>query len=597
MRSERMNKSLRHRYARVLSVLALPVLSVTASTQILFEDDFESANNGASSLPATGSYVVYKAETISLSDQSPGATHPAGKVLRLDRSSHLRTGHRRAAGRFERPATAGEQLRLDFDLRLEKGSALQFGLGSSEGGIPMGPDRFHSVIVSLSETGAVSVYDGSKYQPVPGLSFAPGKWHHCALEFQVGSDHIILSIGPKRAVIHGPFARGIAAIGIVEELFVSTAGDEVRGAFDNIRAAIVENPALTALPVFGRIIWTQSEMPFIRKGPKGGISGVGMCAAEGKIYFAGGFFGKDAFGDGTGELNGKTSKWAYAFDPNTGTWQRLPDLPARAEYGRMLASESSLYFLGGAAYPVESGRLGLYTPSDAMSRFDLAKGTEGWQPAPPMLTPRTHFAAGKVGRWFVTAGGNLYDTAENGYSPKTLRPETEVFDLQNPHLGWHLGSPMPAPARGWTASVGAGGKLWVFGGVTFEPSGKKKSLRLRLSETLSYDPATGAWTRHAPAPLEISGWAAVAYGERYIILVGGYGSAPGQRPEMNAQPLVYDMQQDRWMRFARSALPPAGAFNDPGVAISGSTLYVGGGEGYGGSHYNHWLTGQIEEQP
>jgi len=583
--------------AAIFGAISVPLLSAAGIPEVLFEDNFESADWEPPSVRKNGCYVIYKAERITLPDKPPGSGSEKGNALRLDRSALRMTGHRRVIGQFDRPAVSGEHLRLEFDLCVENGSALQFGISSRDGGIPAGKGLFLAAIVSFSESGAVSVYDGSRHNRVPGISLSSGKWQRCSLDFQAGSDHLILSIGTERAVVQGPFAAGVESINRVDGFFVSTAADEVSGTFDNIRAAIVENPALAKLPVFGKITWTQSAMPFIRKGPKGGISGVGMCDAGNRICVAGGFLGKEALGDGSGALNGKTSKWAYAYNPENQDWTQLPDLPKRAEYGRMTAHGDKLYFLGGAAYDLREQGLGPYNPSAGMVSLRLDKADDGWRTEPPMKEPRTHFALGNTGQLFIAAGGNVYDDAENGYSQKTLRNLTEIFDPSEPAKGWQLGSPMPPPARGWTASVGAGGRLWVFGGVTFEPSGKKKSLRRRLSETLSYDPVTDAWTRHAPAPLEISGWGAAAYSDRYIILVGGYGSVPGQPPEMNAQPLVYDIQQDRWMRFAHSALPPAGAFNDPGVAISGNSLYVGGGEGYGGSHYNHWLIGQIEEHP
>lgn len=82
-----------------------------------------------------------------------------------------------------------------------------------------------------------------------------------------------------------------------------------------------------------------------------------------------------------------------------------------------------------------------------------------------------------------------------------------------------------------------------------------RNKEVRFNETLSFDPATNSWTQHAPSPLKISGWAATTYQDRYIILIGGYGSPDGKKPSMNDQPLVYDIERDRWMRFERSAVP------------------------------------------
>ena len=92
---------------------------------------------------------------------------------------------------------------------------------------------------------------------------------------------------------------------------------------------------------------------------------------------------------------------------------------------------------------------------------------------PPPLVPRTHLAVGKVGHYLVAAGGNRYDIAEKGYSASTIPTCTEVFDLAEPETGLELQrSPLPGSPRGWTASTGLEGKLYVFGGVTFAGRGE-----------------------------------------------------------------------------------------------------------------------------
>jgi hypothetical protein len=71
--------------------------------------------------------------------------------------------------------------------------------------------------------------------------------------------------------------------------------------------------------------------------------------------------------------------------------------------------------------------------------------------------------------------------------------------------------------------------------------------------------------------------------DRYLIVIGG------AERHWNDVPFVYDTQSNRWLRI-ESPLPPGGLFNDPGVCIIGHTIYVIGGEGPGGSHFNHFLT-------
>ena len=333
---------------------------------------------------------------------------------------------------------------------------------------------------------------------------------------------------------------------------------------------------LKALPVFGEIAWTVKELPFIAKGPHGGVSGAGMVVVDGKIYFAGGFIPE---GDGTEETGHRTSRWAHRYDPQTDEWTRLPDLPARREYTRAITTDNAVYVIGGFV----QGKPGL--PSADVYRLDARRTPLAWETVSPLTVPRSHTAVGKVGQHLIVAGGNRYDIAEKGYSSKTIQGVNDVLDMTKPELGWKQNAPIPGIPRGWCASAVVGGKFFMLGGVTWTPQA-----RVRLQETLSYDPAKDAWQRHADFPAVISGWEGEAFQDRYIITVGGAGA------RWNDVPFVYDTRDDRWLRIT-SPLPPGGVFNDPGVCIIGDTIYVAGGEGAGGSHFNHFLIGKIKPQP
>lgn len=330
---------------------------------------------------------------------------------------------------------------------------------------------------------------------------------------------------------------------------------------------------LKALPVFGEIVWTVKQLPFIPPGPHAGVSGAGMAVVDGKIYFAGGFTPE---GDKTQDTAYRTSRWAYVYDPQTDQWTALPDLPARREYTRAIGGDNEVYVMGGAI----QGRPTL--PSAEVYRLDLSKAPLAWQTVAPLTVPRTHMAAERVGSYLIVAGGNNYDFAEKGYSPKTIQAVTDVLDLRQPDQGWKQRAHIPGSPRGWTASSVVGEKMYVLGGVTW-----KDTARERLQECLSYDPAKNEWQRLADFPVPISGWEGATYDDRYIFAVGGVGA------RWNDVPFVYDTRTNRWLR-STSPLPPGAVFNDPGVCIIGDTIYVAGGEGSGGSHFNHFLVGKIK---
>jgi len=338
------------------------------------------------------------------------------------------------------------------------------------------------------------------------------------------------------------------------------------------RALSKEMPAsVKELPVFGRIEWTVKELPFVEKGPHGGISGAGMVAVEGKIYLMGGFI---PAGDETEDVSRRTSRWAYCYDPNTDQWTRLPDLPGRREYTRAAVFGRSVYLLGGGA------QMRPYVPFADVFRLDVSQTPLRWQSLKPMTVPRTHLSVAVIGNQLFAAGGNQYDSAEKGYSYRTIRNITERLDLNRPRTGWQPCSPIPGSPRGWCATSVVDGKLYLLGGVTWTAKARE-----RLSESLCYDQSRDQWKRLADFPIPISGWASDVFERRYIIAVGGAGS------RWNDVPFVYDTQTDRWMRIA-DPLPPGGVFNDPGVCIVGDTIYVVGSEGPGGSHFNHFLSGK-----
>lgn len=85
---------------------------------------------------------------------------------------------------------------------------------------------------------------------------------------------------------------------------------------------------------------------------------------------------------------------------------------------------------------------------------------------------------------------------------------------------------------------------------------------------------------------------------RYVILVGGVEAEKISAEKMaqhtwNDIVFAYDTEQDRWLRL-EGLTPPGGVYNDPGVVVVGNTIYVVGGEGPRGSHFDHFLTGKIE---
>jgi N-acetylneuraminic acid mutarotase len=350
------------------------------------------------------------------------------------------------------------------------------------------------------------------------------------------------------------------------------------------RALSKEMPeAIEILPSFGAIDWKVKEMPWIEPGPHAGVSGMGMVVVDGQIYLMGGFIPP---GDETDLPSRRTSRWAHQYDPQSDRWTKLPHLPRRREYTRAIAAGNDVYVLGGG---VQKPRQGLsYRPCADVFRLDTLRKPLRWETVAELSVPRTHMAVGRVGNHLIVVGGNRYDYADGGYSARTIQGVTEVLDLTDPQRGWTRRTPIPGSPRGWCASASVNGKLYVLGGLTFAPSDEgTRGAKIKLRESLSYDPALDRWTRLADPPVAISGWEGAVIGKRYIIVVGGVSNY------WSDLALVYDTKHDRWMRVENS-LPTGGVLNDAGVSIIGETIYVAGGEGPGGSHFNHLLIGRVE---
>ncbi|MFT4689799.1 MAG: N-acetylneuraminic acid mutarotase [Limisphaerales bacterium] len=340
--------------------------------------------------------------------------------------------------------------------------------------------------------------------------------------------------------------------------------------------------AVRELPNFGRIDWRVTTIPFIKPGPQAGVSGAGMVALGESIYFLAGFI---PAGDGSDEAGHRTSRWAHRFDTLTGRWSQLPDIPGRREYTRSIASEGQVFLLGGGIQKPNPDVN--YEARNEVFRFSVSAKLPSWQRVASLNVPRTHMAVGVAKGHLIVVGGNRYDFADGGYSSRTIQGVTETFELAKPENGWTQRAPIPGAPRGWSASASLNGQLYVLGGLSFVPT--KEGVRgpkIKHAEALAYDPVGNQWTRLADPPVAISGWEGAAYHDRHIIAIGGVSK------RWSDLAFVYDTKDDRWMKM-ENPLPVGGVLNDAGVCIIGDAIYIAGGEGPGGSHFNHFLIGQI----
>ena len=347
-------------------------------------------------------------------------------------------------------------------------------------------------------------------------------------------------------------------------------------------------PAVKALPHFGKIDWKLERIPFIDDSPRAGISGAGLVVVDGKIYLLGGFI---PAGDGsTNRASHRTSRWAYRYDPTTKNWTQLPDMPARREYTRAIATGGAVYVVGGSMQRKGDGR-GEFVSDDCF-KLDLSKKPLAWVTHGKLSVARSHMGVGRVGDYLIVAGGVKWNP-KNGYHESTVKSTTDVFDLSKPRMGWQSRSPIPGVGRGWVASSSCKSFFYVFSGLTFD----KAKRSAWVDECLKYDPRSDQWTRIAKPPVWVSGWEGATYRDRYIIIAGGC-VGPTAVPYSNGNlwndlAFVYDTDNEVWGKM-EGTIPPAAVYNDAGVVIISDTIYVAGGEGPRGSHFNHFAIGHIK---
>ncbi len=166
------------------------------------------------------------------------------------------------------------------------------------------------------------------------------------------------------------------------------------------------------------------------------------AALDDRIYL----FGGRNFTEETG---------AYAFDPETGTYEELPPLPSVQNGPGGVAVGGRVYAFGGAnefANAVPTTRA--YDPA-----------LHQWVELSPMTSARRDVAVTAVGNDVYVIGG------ENGGALQTV----EIYDVATDQ--WRTGPLLPAPRKGAMA-VTHGGKVHVIGGEGSDGSPVATVLRL-----------------------------------------------------------------------------------------------------------------------
>lgn len=220
-------------------------------------------------------------------------------------------------------------------------------------------------------------------------------------------------------------------------------------------------------------------------------------------YIAGVFNGKLMIAGGSYWSNDQKiySARSDVFDPELNKWLPLPNLPAPRSDAACATLAESVYAFGG----VVDGKL-----SNSVVRLDH----QGWSTVPQatLPVPLMYGIATTVDSKVLLFGG----LTELGNLSSASR---ELLEWQAGGM-WRKLAEFPGLPRVTAAVAGAGGKLYVFGGVHASKPGAEID---NLDDAWSYDRSLDRWTREAKLPVARRAWSAITVND-HILLIGGYTS-------------------------------------------------------------------------
>lgn len=266
----------------------------------------------------------------------------------------------------------------------------------------------------------------------------------------------------------------------------------------------------------------------------GAIQEVAVVALNGSIYVLGGF-------DNQTRVVHRVSR----FDPATGAWTAVADLPARMHHANAAVVDGRIWvlgFLGGLDFGADP-RGFIYDP-----------GSDEWTPGPSMPEGFGRGAAGTV-----AIDGTIYIVG--GLSSRAVYPFVHAYDTVAEE--WTRLPDLPTE-RDHMAIGAVNGQIVVAGG-------RAGAIGSHVDRVDIFDPAVGEWTTGAAMPTSRGGGAAAVVGGE-LFVIGGEGN-PALATGVYDQVEAYDVAADRWRSLDPMPNPRHGMW---AAAVDGR-IYVPGG--------------------
>jgi N-acetylneuraminic acid mutarotase len=223
---------------------------------------------------------------------------------------------------------------------------------------------------------------------------------------------------------------------------------------------------------------------------------------DGKIYVVGGFLKKKV----------PTNK-VFIYEPAKNEWKEGKPLPSP------IGGALNAQFIDGILYVV-GGLNASHLPVNTNYAYDPK--TDNWTTKAPMPTARHHLQTVVVeGKLFAIGGRILGDGVHSEDLHATLSnfDRNEMYDPQTD--SWTTREHMLTKRSGFTASTGADGCIYVFGG---------QGLNSDLDSVERYNPRTDNWTYDKSMPTRRLGLESVSYDDRIYVLGGQLIIHPGLLP-------------------------------------------------------------------
>lgn len=198
----------------------------------------------------------------------------------------------------------------------------------------------------------------------------------------------------------------------------------------------------------------------------------GGAACEGRLYVVGGL-GPRA----------QTLTSAMAYDPKSGVWQALPDLPQPINHPGVACAEGRLYVVGGF------DPLGIRIRGIMLARWDPVDTVWIYDPAVARWSPGARMPARRGAGGIAIAEGALWYV---GGINEDRQVSADLFRLELKTGTWKKMTPM-GQARDHLRMEAVAASLYAI-------SGHKDDLRFNFAEVERYSIETGAWSRMADFP-------------------------------------------------------------------------------------------------